>query len=67
MYWKKRGVNFYVTLLKMKHRDIKLRGETRIPAGTYKIEYRTEGGFHAKYSKRFQDIHKGMLHITKRS
>ena len=57
------GRKFLCYTLEDEHRDIKLRGETRIPAGTYKIEYRTEGGFHAKYSKRFQDIHKGMLHI----
>ena len=43
------------------HRDIKLRGETGIPAGTYKIEYRTEGGFTLSTVKRFQDIQR-MLH-----
>ena len=34
------------------------------PAGVYQIRFRTVGGFHQKYSSRFQDIHKGMLHIV---
>ncbi len=43
-------------------RETKVSGETRIPAGTYKVTLRTEGGFHARYSKdrRFRDIHIGM-------
>ena len=31
--------------------------------GTYKIKLRTVGGFHKRYSKRFEDIHKGMLQV----
>jgi hypothetical protein len=50
--------------LEDEHRDSKVRGETRIPAGEYDIKLRKEGGFHAKYSKRFSDIHDGMLHIV---
>lgn len=38
-------------------------GETRIPAGKYRIELRTEGGFHARYKKRFPSLHKGMLWV----
>ena len=38
----------------------KVPGETRIPAGLYKIELRTEGGMHARYMKRFS-WHLGML------
>jgi len=46
-------------------REQKVRGETRIPAGAYKVAMRTEGGFHTRYSKdrRFRDIHTGMLWI----
>ncbi len=47
------------------YRINKVPGETRIPAGRYKIRLRKEGAFHNRYSKRFPDIHKGMLHITK--
>ena len=41
----------------------KVYGKTRIPAGTYKITFRTEGITHKKYSKKFPDFHKGMLWI----
>ena len=44
------------------HREEKLQGETRIPAGTYEIELRTVGGFHARYDK-FYDFHRGMLQL----
>jgi len=44
-------------------REEKVPSETRIPAGTYKVGVRTVGGFHPRYSRRFPDIHKGMLHI----
>ena len=37
-----------------------------MPAGTYKIELRKEGGggFHNKYKKKYGSLHKGMLHVT---
>jgi hypothetical protein len=44
-------------------RDIKVKGETRVPNGTYGISLRSEGGFHARYSKKYGDMHKGMLCI----
>jgi len=37
--------------------------ETRVPAGVYSIKLRKEGGFHGRYTKRFGDMHKGMLHV----
>lgn len=43
---------------------VKLPGITRIPAGTYPVKLRKEGGFHNRYSERFGDMHKGMLHIA---
>lgn len=49
--------------LEDRHRKVKVMGETRIPSGTYKIGLRTVGGHHAKYSNKFPDIHKGMLHV----
>ena len=42
-------------------RENKVKHETRIPEGIYKISLRTYGGFHERYKKRFKDIHKGML------
>jgi len=41
----------------------KVRGETAIPYGTYRVTLRTEGGYHQKYTKRFPSMHKGMLWI----
>tara|TARA_B100000287_G_C20656200_1_gene788641 strand:+ start:1483 stop:2244 length:762 start_codon:yes stop_codon:yes gene_type:complete len=41
----------------------KVMGETRIPAGRYKCTLRTEGGFHAKYTKKYKDMHKGMIWV----
>ncbi len=42
-------------------REVKVYGETCIPAGTYKLELRTEGGKNASYQKRFPEMHKGMI------
>ena len=39
----------------------KVKGETRIPAGTYEIKLRTVGGFTKRYEQRFPDMHRGML------
>jgi hypothetical protein len=44
-------------------RDVKVKGETRVPNGIYAINLRSEGGFHARYAKKYGDMHKGMLCI----
>ena len=44
-------------------RDVKVWGETRIPAGTYKLKLRTEGGFHSRYTGKYGDWHKGMIWV----
>jgi hypothetical protein len=49
--------------LEDEYREVKLKGETRIPAGTYKVTLRTSGGFHQKYSKKFSEFHEGMLWV----
>lgn len=54
---------FMAYTLEDEHRDVKVMHETRIPAGTYDITLRTVGGFHAKYSQRFGEMHKGMLWV----
>lgn len=42
----------------------KVYGETRIPEGTYRVEFRKEGGFHHRYLNKFgSEFHKGMLQI----
>ncbi len=44
-------------------RATKIAGETRIPAGTYNVGIRKTGGFHKRYTGRFPDFHRGMLHV----
>ena len=58
------GRQFLCYTLEDEQRALKVKGETRIPAGTYKVELRKEGGFHARYDKKYPGIHRGMLHIT---
>jgi len=60
----KKGLEFLCYTLEDEARALKVKGETRVPAGTYKLELRTEGGFHNKYKKRYGGFHKGMLHVT---
>ena len=55
---------FLAYTLEDEYRKDKVYGETRIPNGTYKLALRKTGGYHQKYSKRFPDIHIGMLHVT---
>ena len=59
-----RGREFLCYTLEDQYQTKKIMQETRIPAGSYKIKYRKEGGFHKKYTKRYPDIHRGMLHVT---
>ena len=47
--------------LEDEYRDVKVMHETCIPEGEYKIELRTEGGFHSRYVAKYGDFHKGML------
>ena len=58
------GLEFLCYTLEDEARAQKISGETRVPAGTYKIELRTEGGFHERYKKKYGSMHKGMLHVT---
>jgi hypothetical protein len=54
---------FLCYTLEDESRKEKVYGETCIPEGKYRINFRAEGGYHAKYSKRFADIHMGMLEV----
>ena len=58
------GRKFLSYTLEDEARVLKVRGETRIPAGIYKVELRKEGGFHERYTKKYPGIHRGMLHVT---
>lgn len=57
------GKHFLCYTLEDEHRTEKVKGETRIPAGTYKITLRTVGGFHTRYAAKYGDMHKGMLWV----
>mgnify|MGYP003651949720 FL=1 len=54
---------FLCYTLEDESREEKVWGETCIPEGEYCLGLRTTGGLHSKYSKRFADIHSGMLHV----
>ncbi len=55
---------FLCFTLEDEHRDNKVSGETRIPAGTYNVTLRTEGGFNQRYNDKFgSDFNKGMLWV----
>ena len=55
--------HFLCYTLEDERRALKVRGETRVPAGTYKIDLRTEGGFHSRYDRKYPGVHIGMLHV----
>tara|TARA_R110000764_G_scaffold210564_1_gene296521 strand:+ start:4628 stop:5098 length:471 start_codon:yes stop_codon:yes gene_type:complete len=54
---------FLCYTLEDESREKKVWGETCIPSGEYCLGLRTVGGLDARYSKRFADIHMGMLHV----
>jgi len=54
---------FLAYTLEDEQRDVKVWGETRIPAGTYKLKLRTEGGFHSRYVGKYGAMHKGMIWV----
>ena len=57
------GMEFLCYTLEDEKRDQKVMAETRIPSGTYNILLRKEGGHHARYTKKYGSMHKGMLHV----
>ena len=49
--------------LEDQYQAVKVMHETCIPEGKYDIKFRTVGGFHDKYKKRYGNAHYGMLHL----
>lgn len=49
--------------LEDEYREVKVKHDTRVPEGTYNVEYRTEGGFHERYKSRYGASHYGMLWV----
>ncbi len=57
--------SFLCYTLEDEARTTKKWGETRIPAGTYKLTLRSEGGFHSRYLAKFgAEFHKGMIYVN---
>ena len=52
---------FECFVLEDTHRDVKVDGETRIPAGKYEVKLRNAGGMTSRYKFKYGDMHKGML------
>jgi|TARA_R100000329_G_scaffold149839_1_gene141326 hypothetical protein len=47
------------------YRAEKVKHETRIPEGSYKLTLRSEGGFHSRYTAKYgSDWHKGMIYVN---
>ncbi len=53
---------FFCHTCEDEQRDVKVQGQTRIPAGTYRIKLRDAGGMVERYKAKFP-FHKGMLHL----
>lgn len=49
--------------LEDEYRQVKVKGETRIGSGRYKVVARKEGRHYAAYTKRWK-WHRGALHVT---
>lgn len=59
-----KGRKFLCFTLEDEYRKNKVKGETRIPSGTYSITLRTEGGFNQRYTEKFgSTFNKGMLWV----
>jgi hypothetical protein len=58
------GVFECFTVEDQEQKGSKIKGETRVPNGTYDVKLRAEGGYHSRYSKKYESMHKGMLCIT---
>ena len=58
------GLKFLCYTLEDERRAVKVRGETRVPAGKYNLVLRKEGGFHSRYKGKYGAWHRGMLHVT---
>ncbi|MBB2954404.1 DUF5675 family protein [Sphingobacterium sp. JUb56] len=44
-------------------RDVKIKGETAIPAGQYSLILNAYGAMNARYKRLFPEFHKGMVEI----
>ena len=57
------GIFKCFTIEDQEQKGVKVKGETRIPEGSYNVSLRAEGGYHNRYTSKYGDMHKGMLCI----
>ena len=55
---------FYCNTLEDVQREVKIKGETAIPKGTYVVTLRNAGGKNEKYKEKFGSAHFGMLYLN---
>lgn len=55
-----RGTDFMCHTLEDESRVVKVSGETRIPAGTYRLDLREAGRLHKIYAEKYS-FHQGMI------
>jgi hypothetical protein len=49
--------------LEDRYRNVKVRRETRIPKGSYRMTVRKGGGMDGQYARKFGSKHRGMLYL----
>ena len=54
-----------VATLEDPQQEHKIWGETRIPAGIYRLQLRDQGGMTVRYRNRYPDMHKGMIWLRR--
>ena len=54
-------IKFLAYTLEDERRTDKVMSETRVPAGTYNVKLRDEGGMTKRYAAKYGDMHEGML------
>lgn len=55
---------FQCYTLEDEYRPVKVKHETRIPEGVYKLTLSTWGNHHARYAAKFGAMHKGMIVVN---
>jgi hypothetical protein len=55
------GVAFCGSVEDQEQKGEKVKGESRVSNGVYRLALRPEGGFHNRYAQRYSEMHRGML------
>ena len=63
MRWRVSTWEFACFICEDEHRNEKVHGETRIPAGRYKLGLRHAGGMSSRYELNYPRTHRGMIQL----